>query len=136
MEIYLDKRAVRQIRLSAQEAIDEGDLDALRESVLGAFTDDQVEDIERLLDADDFYEFLSDVLSDWGGDDVDELFELLESQFGEVGIGLKYKTTASSDDDEPEEDDDDESESELDEELEGDLDEELGEDIDEEEDKP
>lgn len=135
MDIYLDKRAVRQIRLSAQEAIDEGDLDALRESVLGAFTDDQVEDIERLLDADDFYEFLSDILSDWGGDDVDELFELLESQFGEVGIGLKFKSAATSDDDEPDEEDD-EADGELDEELEGDLDEELGEDLDEEEDKP
>jgi len=26
MEIYLDKRAVRQIRLSAQDAIEEGDM--------------------------------------------------------------------------------------------------------------
>ena len=89
MELYLDKRAVRQIRLSAQEAIEEDDTESLREDVLEAFTEEQVEEIERRLDNGDFYEFLTDVLDEWGGDDVDELFELLETQLGEVGIDLK-----------------------------------------------
>ena len=72
MEIYLDKRAVKQIRLSAQEAIEEDDMESLREDILEAFTEDQVEEIERRLDAGDFFEFLTDVLDEWGGDDVDE----------------------------------------------------------------
>src|SRR6188508_979730 len=89
MEIFLDKRAVRQIRLSATDAIEEGDTESLREDVLEAFTEEQVEEIERRLDNGDFYEFLTDVLDEWSGDDVDELLELLETQLGEVGIDLK-----------------------------------------------
>jgi hypothetical protein len=107
MEIYLDKRAVKQIRLSAQEAIEEDDMESLREDILEAFTEDQVEEIERRLDAGDFFEFLTDVLDEWGGDDVDELLELLETQLGEVGIDLKtdQKGTESEDDDEDADDD-------------------------------
>ena len=89
MEIYLDRRAIRQIRLAAQEAIEEDDTESLREDVMEAFTEEQVEEIERRLDNGDFYEFLTDVLDEWGGDDVDELLELLETQLGEVGIDLK-----------------------------------------------
>jgi hypothetical protein len=134
MEIYLDRRAVRQIRLSAQEAIEEDDTDSLREDVLEAFSEEQVEEIERRLDNGDFYEFLTDVLDEWSGDDVDELLELLETQLGEVGIDLKtdVKTeegeeaedgeTAESGDledldedygDDDEDDDDDEEEEET-----------------------
>ncbi len=89
MEIYLDRRAIRQIRLAAQEAIEEDDTESLREDVMEAFTEEQVEEIERRLDNGDLYEFLTDVLDEWGGDDVDELLELLETQLGEVGIDLK-----------------------------------------------
>ncbi len=108
MEIYLDKRAVKQIRLSAQEAIEEDDMESLREDILEAFTEDQVEEIERRLDAGDFFEFLTDVLDEWGGDDVDELLELLETQLGEVGIDLKTDQKGTETDDEEEEEDDDE----------------------------
>jgi hypothetical protein len=104
MDIYLDRRAVRQIRLSAQEAIEEGDTEALREDILEAFTEEQVEEIERRLDNADFFEFLTDVLDEWSGDDMDELFELLETQLGEVGIDLKIDGKGDDDDD----DDDDE----------------------------
>ena len=121
MEIYLDRRAVRQIRLSAQEAIEEDDTESLREDILEAFKEDQVEEIERRLDNGDFFEFLTDVLDEWSGDDVDELFELLETQLGEVGVDLK--TEPKTDDEggeEPEEeedaDDDDDDEDFLDDE--------------------
>jgi hypothetical protein len=109
MEIFLDKRAVRQIRISAQDAIEEGDTETLREDVLEAFTEEQVEEIERRLDTGDFFEFLTDMLDEWGGDDVDELFELLETQLGDVGIDLKYeaKEAAATDDDAEDDDDDD-----------------------------
>jgi len=111
MEIHLDKRAVRQIRLSAEDAIEEGDTETLREDILEAFSEEQVEDIERLLDNGDFFEFLTDLLDEWGGDDVDELFEILETRLGELNIDLKYDlpSDASEDDDDysPDEDDDD-----------------------------
>lgn len=106
MELYLDRRAVRQIRLSAQEAIEEDDTESLREDILEAFTEDQVEEIERRLDNGDFFEFLTDVLDEWGGDDVDELFELLETQLGEVGIDLKTESKGEGADDDEDEDDD------------------------------
>ncbi|HEX2731491.1 MAG TPA: hypothetical protein VHM70_07805 [Polyangiaceae bacterium] len=134
MEIYLDRRATRQIRIAAQEAIEEGDLDPLREDILEAFGEEQVEEIERRLDSADFYEHLSDVLDEWGGDDPDELFELLETQLSEVGLDLKFENKDSEggdrdddrDDDEDEdedESDDDEDEDEEDEESEEDFDE-------------
>ena len=124
MEIFLDKRAVRQIRISAQDAIEEGDTETLREDVLEAFTEEQVEEIERRLDSGDFFEFLTDMLDEWGGDDVDELFELLETQLGDVGIDLKYEAkeagiAAEEEEEEDDEDfDDDEDEDEDDEEEE------------------
>ena len=127
MELYLDRRAVKQIRLSAQEAIEEGDSESLREDILEAFTEEQVEEIERRLDTADFFEFLTDVLDEWSGDDVDELFELLETQLGEVGIDLKTDTKAAAEDeeeaDEPEESDDEEVGDLLDDDEEGDDDE-------------
>ena len=91
MEIYLDKRAVRQIRVSAQDAIEEGDIETLREDVLEAFTEEQVEEIERRLDSGDFFEFLTDLLDEWSGDDADELLELLDTQLGDVGVDLKFE---------------------------------------------
>src|SRR6476661_7270624 len=96
MEIYLDKRAVKQIRLSAQEAIEEDDMESLREDILEAFTEDQVEEMERRLDAGDFFEFLTDVLDEWGGDDADELIELLETQLAEAGIDMKTDARAET----------------------------------------
>jgi hypothetical protein len=135
MELYLDKRAVKQIRLSAQEAIEEGDSESLREDILEAFTEEQVEEIERRLDTADFFEFLTDVLDEWSGDDVDELFELLETQLGEVGIDLKTDAKASGDDeedaDEPEGEDSDLDEDDEDEDDDEDDDEEPAEDEDE-----
>lgn len=107
MEIYLDKRAVRQIRLSAEDAIEEGDTETLREDILEAFSEEQVEDVERLLDNGDFFEFLTDMLDEWGGDDVDELFEVLETSLGELNIDLKYALPAEEEEDEEVEEDDD-----------------------------
>lgn len=92
MEVYLGTRASRQIRLAAEEAIEEGDTETLREEILESFTEEQVEEIERRLETGDFYEFLSGILDEWDGDDVEELFELLETQLAESGIDLKAET--------------------------------------------
>jgi len=137
MEILLDKRAVRQIRLSAQDAIEEGDTETLREDILEAFTEEQVEEVERRLDNGDFFEFITDMLDEWSGDDVDELFELMDTQLGDVGVDVKFerKPVAAADDaeeevedevDELDEDDEDldEDDEDLEEEEEGEAEEE------------
>ena len=122
MEIHLDKRAVRQIRLSAADAVEEGDTEALREDILEAFTEEQVEEIERRIDSGDFFEFLTDVLDEWSGDDVDELFELLETQLGDIGVDLKYEPREEEEEEDVDDDDtdlDDEDDEDDDEDLEG-----------------
>lgn len=132
MEIVLDKRAVRQIRLSAQDAIEEGDTETLREDILEAFTEEQVEEIERRLDNGDFYEFLTEMLDEWSGDDVDELFELLDAQLGDIGVDVKFEKKPAAEEEEAEEEEDegleDFDEDEDDEDLDEDEDEEEEED--------
>src|ERR1700742_1870155 len=108
MEILLDKRAIRQIRLSAQDAIEEGDTETLREDILEAFTEEQVEEIERRLDSGDFYEFLTEMLDEWSGDDVDELFELLDAQLGDIGVDVKFEKKGAAVAEEAEESEEDE----------------------------
>jgi hypothetical protein len=118
MDIYLDKRAVKQIRISADEAIEEGDTDTLREDIMEAFTEEQIEEIERRIDSGDFYDFLSEMLDEWSGEDVDELFELLESALVDVGIDVKYaRATAEEEEEEEEETEDDADEEEADEDV-------------------
>lgn len=111
MEIYLPKRAVRQIRLSAHDAIEEGDTDTLREDVIEAFSDEQIEEIERRIDSGDFYEFLSDILDEWAGDEIDELFELIEAHLSDAGVEVKYSDPEF--DDEEEEEDDEEADDDV-----------------------
>jgi hypothetical protein len=125
MEIHLDKRALRQIRLSAADAVEEGDTEALREDILEAFTEEQVEEIERRIDSGDFFEFLTDVLDEWSGDDVDELFELLETQLGDIGVDLKYEPREEDEEEEADDDADlDDDDDDDDEEFEGEEEEE------------
>ncbi len=115
MEIYLDRRAIRQIRVSAQEAIEEGDTEASREEIIDSFSEDQIEEIERRLAHGDMFEFVTDVLDEWSGEDVDELFELIETQLGELGLDLKIEDKDDDlDDDDSVDDDVDEDEVELD----------------------
>lgn len=120
MDIFLDKRAVKQIRLSATDAIEEGDSETLREDVFEAFTDEQIEEIERRIDSGDFYDFIAEILDEWSGDEVDELFELLESHLSEAGIDLKF--TAGEDEDEEEVEVEEEEEDEAGEPDDEDLD--------------
>lgn len=124
MEIVLDKRVVRQIRLSSQDAIEEGDTETLREDILEAFTEEQVEEIERRLDNGDFFEFVTDMLDEWSGDDVDELFELMDTQLGDVGIEVKFEKAAPVTVDEATEEDEDEAATDADEDEDEDEDDE------------
>ena len=112
MEIFLNKRAMRQVRLSVADAIEDGEIDALREDLVSVFSDDDVEEIERRIDSGDFYEFISEILDEWSGEDLDELMELLETQLADADVDLKYSAPENDDDDDDDDDDDEEDETE------------------------
>ena len=116
MEIYLSKRAMQRVRLSVADAIEDGEIDALREDLISLFSDDDVEEIERRIDSGDFYDFVSEILDEWSGEDLDELMELLETQLADADIDLKY-TAPENDDEEEEEDEESEDEDEPEDDL-------------------
>src|SRR6201992_1832400 len=118
MEIFLDKRAVKQIKQSAADAVDDGDTETLREDVMDAFSEEQIEEIERRLESGDMYDFISDTLEEWDGDDVDELFELLETHLSDIGVELKYKSPELEDEEEAADDEEEDFSGDADEEEE------------------
>ena len=107
MQIFLEKTAVRQIRLSAMDAIEEGDLDTLREDLYNSFGDVHIEELDLRVDSGDFLELLQDVIDEWSGEDVDELFEILETELSDIEVELRYMTTDPDADDADDDDDDD-----------------------------
>jgi hypothetical protein len=114
MEIFLNKRAMRQVRLSVADAIEDGEIDALREDLVSVFSDDDIEEIERRIDSGDFYDFISEILDEWSGEDLDELMELLETQLADADVELKYTAPETDDEEEEtEEEDDDDTEDDL-----------------------
>ena len=116
MEIFLNKRAMRQIRLSVADAIDDGETDALREDMASVFSDDDIEEIERRIDSGDFFDFLTDILEEWSGEELDELMELLGTQLADANGDLKYTNPEngdSDDDAQEEEEEEEETEEEL-----------------------
>ena len=116
MEIFLNKRAMQRLRLSVADAVEDGEIDALREDLVSVFSDDDIEDIERRIDSGDFYDFLSEILDEWSGEDLDELMELLDTQLTDANVELKYAalekddSAASKDSNDDEEDEEDEEE--------------------------
>ena len=108
MEIFLNKRAMRQVRLSVADAIEDGEMDALREDLVSTFSDDDIEEIERRIDSGDFYDFITEILDEWSGEDLDELMELLETQLADADVDLKYTAPADDDDADDEEEEEEE----------------------------
>ena len=115
MEIFLNKRAMQRVRLSVADAIEDGEIDALREDLVSVFSDDDIEEIERRIDSGDFYDFISEILEEWSSEDLDELMELLETQLADADVDLKY--TAPEKDNDADDDSEEEKEEETEEEL-------------------
>ena len=113
MEIFLNKRAMRQVRLSVADAIADSETDALREDLVGVFSDDNVEEIERRIDSGDFYDFVTEILEEWSGEDLDELMELLETQLADADVELKYTAPENDDSDDDADEDEEDTEEEL-----------------------
>ena len=113
MEIFLNKRAMRQVRLSIADAIADGEIDALREDLVSVFSDDDIEEIERRIDSGDFYDFITEILEEWSGEDLDELMELLETQLADADVDLKYTAPENDDSEDEVEAEEEETEEEL-----------------------
>lgn len=113
MEIFLNKRSMQRVRLSVADAIEDGEIDALREDLVSVFSDDDIEEIERRIDSGDFYDFISEILDEWSGEDLDELMELLETQLADADVDLKYTAPETDDSEEEDADDEEEPEEEL-----------------------
>ena len=113
MEIFLNKRAMRQVRLSVADAIEDGEIDALREDLVSVFSDDDIEEIERRIDSGDFYDFITEILEEWSGEDLDELIELLETQLADADVDLKYTAPENDDSEDEVEAEEEETEEEL-----------------------
>lgn len=107
MNISLDSRTVGQIRLSTRTAIDEGDVEELREDILDAFTEDQTEALESVLEGGNLFDFISEILSEWDKESVDALLESLVSQFDSSGILLKLGSHVVNEDYNPDVDTED-----------------------------
>ncbi len=90
MEIFFNKRAMRQLRLSASDAADDGDTETLREDLIEVFSGKDLEELEHHLETGDLYEFVSQMLDAWDGQDVDELFELLEEELLSCDVELRF----------------------------------------------
>ncbi|NMC70544.1 MAG: hypothetical protein GYA57_10830 [Myxococcales bacterium] len=119
MEIYFDRRTVRELRNAALDAIEDGDYEALSEDLVKAFSDEQADEIEKRLSSGDFPDFIGEILEEWGMDDVDSLFETLETRFAEIDIELRFEDIRPEEDEEEEEEEDVDDE-ELDESLDDD----------------
>ena len=110
MEIYFDRRTVKELRNAAQDAIEDGDYEALSEDLVKSFSDEQVDEIEKRLSSGDFPDFINEILEEWGLDDVENLFETLETRFAEIDIEIRFEDTRTEEDEEEEEEDVDDEE--------------------------
>ena len=133
MEIYLDNRALRQIRLSVSDAIEEGDTENLRDDLVRVFSTEDTEEIERRVDSGDIYDFISEVLEEWSMEDLDELLELLEAHLTDADIELKFGSPDGED--EPEEVDDTDDADDADDDTD-DLDDDADDDADDDFEEP
>jgi hypothetical protein len=99
MKIFFEKRSVRDLRQAIEDAKEESDSATLRDDLVDMFSDDQVEEIERRLDTDDFLDFLDQVIEEWAEEESDELLDILTERLGEIGIELAIEDDDDDDDD-------------------------------------
>lgn len=99
MKIFFEKRSVRVLRQAIEDSKAETDAASVRDDLVDMFSDDQVEEIERRLDTDDFLNFLDQVIEEWAEEEAEELLEILTERLGEIGIELSTESDNDDDDD-------------------------------------
>ena len=90
IEIYINARKTVALKTAILDAIENGQYDTLADDVRDCFTAEQIEQIEEKLETNDFDETVDNLLSDWSGDNSEELFEELKNVFSEAGIDVAF----------------------------------------------
>jgi len=87
-EIKLGQRQTKALVGSANQAIEEGDLDLLGEDILSIFSDEQVVEIESRLDGGSLEDLVEEIINEWTGDDLQEFIEIVEDKFAAIEIEI------------------------------------------------
>jgi len=87
-EIKLGQRQTKALVGSANQAIEEGDLDLLGEDILNIFSDEQVVEIESRLDGGSLEDLVEEIINEWTGDDLQEFIEIVEDRFAAIEIEI------------------------------------------------
>ena len=106
LEIVVEPRQSFSLKQAVLEAIKSGDYNSLYDDIRDCFTDDQVEDMEEILESGDLGDAIDEIVSEWNGEDLDELFETIESYFAESSIEIQFMHDEDFEETEPEEDED------------------------------
>ena len=104
LEIIVEPRQSYSLKQAVIEAVKTGDYNSLYDDIRDCFTDDQIEEMEELLESGDIGETIDEIIAEWNGEDVDELFDSIESYFSEASIEIQF---IHDDDFEDEEEEDD-----------------------------
>ena len=107
MKIFFEKRSVRDLRQAIEDAKAESDYTSLRDDLVDMFSDDQVEEIERRLDTDDFLDFLDQIIEEWSEEESGVMLDLMTERLGEIGIALTVEDEDDDDDDDSVDEDED-----------------------------
>jgi hypothetical protein len=121
VDIFIGTNKSLALREAISDAVDSGQYGSLPDDIRDAFTADQIDQIEELLDSGDFDEFLETLLSDWSGDSTEDLITEMKEGLAEIDIELTVDDEVDASDDidfEDEEFEEEEEEEEFEEEEE------------------
>jgi hypothetical protein len=104
LDIYIEPRRTLNLKQAVIEAIENGEYETLQSDIRDCFTDEQVELVEEVLESGDIDETIDDIVTEWAGDDLDDLIETVESYFADASIQIHFEV---GEDIEEEEDGDD-----------------------------
>ena len=88
VEIVVEPRQSYSLKQAVMEAIKTGDYNSLYDDIRDCFTEEQIEEMEELLDSGDIGEAIDEIVNEWNGEDLEELFETTQSYFAEFSIEL------------------------------------------------
>lgn len=90
LEIIVDPRRTFNLRQAVSESIESGDYDNLYDDIRDCFTEDQVEQIEEVLENGDISEAIDEIVNEWNAEDLDDLFEAIETYFAESSVEIQF----------------------------------------------
>ena len=106
VEIVVEPRQSYSLKQAVMEAIKTGDYNSLYDDIRDCFTEEQIEEMEELLDSGDIGEAIDEIVNEWNGEDLEELFETTQSYFAEFSIELQFLHDDEFDTDEQDADSD------------------------------